>query len=279
MPLRIAFDLDGVLADMDSALFGQAEVLFGEEMIRSLQAPAAGAQAPPATAASAEPPPTTAAGAAPAASAGASGDDSAAGAETGADAAAGSSADAVPSLLKLNLTTRQQRRLWRHVEAIENFWETLEELEPGVIRRLGTLAADRRWEIIFLTKRPQSVGATAQLQSQRWLESKGFKLPSVFVVQKSRGRIAGALGIDVVVDDRPENCLDVVVDSKARAILVWRDDQKVLPAAARRLGIGVVTSVSACLDILIQLDTPPDQRPGVVDRVMRMLGLKETVSV
>jgi hypothetical protein len=260
MALRIAFDLDGVLADMESELVRQAELLFGEEMMRRLQAPAAHVA----------PSPTTTAGEAP--------QDTAAGAAAGADVAPGDG-DTVPPLLKLNLTTRQQRRLWRHVETVENFWETLEELEPGMIQRLATLAAERRWEIIFLTKRPQSAGATAQLQSQRWLESKGFKLPSVFVVQRSRGRIADALGIDVVIDDRPENCLDVVVDSKARAILVWRDDQKVLPTAARRLGIGVVTSVSVCLDILVQLDTPPEQRPGVVDRVMRMLGLKEPASV
>ena len=39
--------------------------------------------------------------------------------------------DNTPPLLKLNMTSRQQRKLWRHVEAIENFWETLAEIEPG----------------------------------------------------------------------------------------------------------------------------------------------------
>src|SRR5439155_16592344 len=107
-----------------------------------------------------------------------------------------------------------------------------------VIGRLASLAAERRWEIIFLTRRPESAGATAQVQTQRWLQSKGFTLPSVFVVHGSRGRIAAALDLDVVIDDRPENCLDVVVDSKARALLVWREDVSQLPAAARRLGIG-----------------------------------------
>ena len=134
---------------------------------------------------------------------------------------------------------------------------------------------DRRWEIIFLTKRPETAGATAQVQSQRWLESKGFPLPSVYVVQGSRGRIASALGVDIVVDDRPENCLDVIVDSRARAILVWRDDENQLPAAARRLGIGVVNSVGECLDILTQIDTTTPE-PGVLDRVKRLFGLKET---
>jgi hypothetical protein len=147
-----------------------------------------------------------------------------------------------------------------------------------VIQRLSTLAVDRRWEIIFLTKRPGTVGATAQVQSQRWLESKGFTLPSVFVVQGSRGRIAAALGLDIVVDDRPENCLDVVVDSKARAILVWRSDENQLPGAAQRLGIGVVTSVSDCLEILTQVDAATREEPGVMGRVMRLLGLKEPTS-
>ena len=30
--------------------------------------------------------------------------------------------DSTPPLLKLNMTSRQQRKLWRHVESIDNFW-------------------------------------------------------------------------------------------------------------------------------------------------------------
>jgi len=255
VPLRIAFDLDGVLADMEAELVRQAEVLFGEPMTRKLQARAAEADQSgddgPADQAATTPP------ASPADGAGAAGP---------------------PPLERLSMTGRQERRLWHHVETIENFWETLEELEPGLIGRLSVLATDRRWEIIFLTKRPETVGATAQVQTQHWLESRGFALPSVYVVQGSRGRIAAALALDIVIDDRPESCLDVVVDSSARAILVWRDDEKHLPAAARRLGIGVVKSVDECLDILTQLDTPGAAQPGVMDRVKRMFGLKEPTS-
>jgi len=109
--------------------------------------------------------------------------------------------------------------------------------------------------VIFLTKRPASAGATAQVQTQRWLEARGFPLPSVYVVQRSRGRIADALGLDFVVDDA-ENCLDVVLDSKARAILVWREDEKNLPPAARRLGIGVVKSVEDCIISSPNFDAP-----------------------
>ena len=241
MPLRIGFDLDGTLADMEGELIRQAEILFGESMARRVDPRPATPEINPAFA-----------GGAPAEPA----------------------ADNEPPLLKLKLTKRQQGRLWEHVESIENFWQTLGECEPGIVERLGRLASERRWEIIFLTKRPEGAGATAQLQTQLWLESRGFHLPSVYVVQGSRGRIAAALGLDVVVDDRPENCLDVAVECQARAILIWRDGAGQLPAAAQRLGIGVVKSVAECLEILIQLDVPREQ-PGMLNRVKKLLGLKE----
>ena len=237
MPLRIAFDLDGVLADMESELVRQAEILFGAPTTRRLLQRAAEAGNAPSTGDEAPTP-------------------------TASEPAA---ADAAPPIARLNMTSRQRRRLWQHIESIENFWEGLAELEPGVIGRLATLARDRHWEIIFLTRRPETAGATAQVQTQRWLESRGFTLPSVFVVQRSRGRIAAALG------------LDIVVDSKARAILVWRGEERQPPAAATRLGIGVVKSVADCLEILAQIDAPTQGEPGVMSRVMRLLGLKEPV--
>jgi hypothetical protein len=93
-------------------------------------------------------------------------------------------------------------------------------------------------------------------------------MPSVFVVQGSRGRIAAALALDVVVDDRPENCLDVVVDSRARAVLVCRQNLQAMEAS-KRLGIGVVTSVSECLNELAAIDAG-SREPGVMERLKRL---------
>jgi hypothetical protein len=245
MPLRIAFDLDGVLADMEAELSRQSENLFG----------------PPAT-----PPPQE-------------------GSQTGttADAGAeGDTADAVeeaihtaPRPARLQLSAREARRLWKQVESIDGFWESLSEIEPGAVARLAALAAERRWEVIFLTRRPETAGATAQVQSQRWLEARGFPLPSVFVVHGSRGRIADSLGLDIVVDDRPENCFDVVVDSRAHAILVRREGENELPAKVKRLDIRVVQSVDECLGLLSKIGGSSRARPDIVDRLMVRLGLKE----
>jgi hypothetical protein len=119
MPLRIGFDLDGVLADMESELVRQSEILFGEVLARRTRD---GADAGPVP--SAADPGEPAAGSPDAAP------------------------DFGPPATRLDMNGRQQRRLWRHVESIENFWEGLDELEPGAIQRLAAIAIDRRWEII-----------------------------------------------------------------------------------------------------------------------------------
>lgn len=236
MSLRLGFDLDGVLADLNGALAREALRLFpGIDLHKAAEA-------------SADP-------AGPA------------GGDTDADPS-----EIVPPTLAL--TRRQERQLWDEVRRIENFWETLDETEPGIVRRLHDTARARRWEVMFLTSRPRTAGDIVQLQSQRWLERHGFDYPSLFVVSTSRGRIAAALELDVVVDDRPENCLDIAIDSKARAILIWRGEQGAVPASARRLGIGGVDSVAACLDLLVQADSQDGSERSIVDRLKGLLGLR-----
>jgi hypothetical protein len=238
--MRLGFDLDGTVADMHSALVLEARRLFpGID--------------PAAVPNSAAPGDTAAGNAAP---------------------DADSSQPEEQALSFGSLSSRQQREIWAAVCDRENFWETLDEIEPGSLARLWALVTEQRWELIFLTSRPETRGDTAQAQSHRWLSSHGYLQPSVFVVHGSRGKIAASLALDVIVDDRPENCLDVAIDSSARAILVWRGDAGNVPGSARQLGIGSVGSMSECLDILESLDRPDTAQLGMVERLKRLLGLK-----
>ncbi|HUE86839.1 MAG TPA: hypothetical protein VMO26_12260 [Vicinamibacterales bacterium] len=232
MPLRVAFDLDGTIADMHVVLRKEAERLFAETELS----------------ASVEP--------------------------SGAEVGSKDAPESVQVMSELHLTGRQQMRLWEHVKTIDNFWAGLPEMEPGIVARIAQTVATRRWEVIFLTTRPLVAGETVQIQSQRWLEAHGFRLPSVFVVQRSRGRIAEALELDAVVDDRAENCLDVAIDSKAKPILIWPGEPRGVPPGAKRLGVRVVTSISEALDVLIKLDELKNE-PGVVRSIKKFFG-KET---
>ena len=241
MPLRIGFDLDGVLADMEMALVREAEKLFGSS---SSQSKELGAKTLPASMS---------------------------------DLVPEEISDDAPLRTELRFSARQRRQLWRRVSSIEGFWESLDEIETGCVARLSSLAAKRLWEVIFLTRRPQTAGATAQVQSQRWLEAKGFRLPSVYVVTTSRGLIAAALGLDIVVDDTPENCIDVASDSKARTIAIFRN-QRTPPPSLKAMGIHLVRSTGECLDLLVDIDASLERQPGAIERVVAMLGLKPSAT-
>lgn len=249
MSLRIAFDLDGTLADLGLALDAVTDELF-------LQRKGPGGS--PSERAPQQPRSTQAGEGKPL-------DEGAADAE----ALTPEEEELEPARVRA-LTSRQQREVWETVRKTTNFWETLPESEPGIVARLAAVAAEHRWEVIFITQRPPADGGTTQRQSQRWLVSHGFEMPSVFVLPAgaSRGKVATALFLDIVVDDRAENCLDVKVDSKARAFLVSRHPSENLAENAKRMGIEVVASVGECLDHLAAM--PP--KPGLLGRLRKMMG-------
>jgi hypothetical protein len=235
--LRIAFDLDGVLADLHTPFVREATRLFPRLDPHVLGA----------------------------ADIGASPDDSA------------RLADGAPRVLpperEVILSPAESREVWRSLAAKRDFWETLAECEPGMIARLSALVEKRKWEVLFITSRPVSAGRSVQRQSQRWLRRHGFDLPSVYVVHGSRGQIASALQLDVVIDDRPENCLDIVLESRAGAILLWRGEASRVPASAKRLGIATVSTMAACLDALAEAEDA-GSASGLLDRLRRLFGLR-----
>jgi hypothetical protein len=244
--VRISFDMDGVLAEMDGALARIAEQEFsvaakpgGADM--SILQPGAGT-----------------------------------GAAADAGAADADGADALPlydTALLNTLTPRQQARLWQRVRDTRNFWESLAECEPGIVKRVQKLAHDLRWDVLFVTQRPGTAGRTQQLQTQHWLRRHGFEYPAVYTTIGSRGAIAAALTLDAHIDDRLQNCVDVATESKAWPILVWRDADSFdrISAGCKNLGIAVVRTVAEALDHIEQADrtSAQSEQPSLLDRLKR----------
>ena len=234
--MRISCDLDGVLADMDGALAALAEEEFGisaKGRKQKLQHGKPAEDAIPKAMDKDQP-----------------GDSS------------GGDAPELPGAAVLSrLTARQQARLWQRVRETRNFWESLKEHEPGVVRRIQHLAYQYRWDVLFVTQRPATAGRTAQVQSQRWLHRQGFDLPAVYTTQGSRGRIAAALTLDAHIDDRLDHCVDVSSDSRAWPILVWREEESYAGVAkdAQLLGIAVVRTVAEALTLLEASDAGSDR--------------------
>ena len=148
---------------------------------------------------------------------------------------------------------RVERRIWREIRSTENFWTTLDPIEPDAITSIHERAVRYRWDTFFVTQRPATAGDTVQRQTQRWLVEQGFPLPAVIVHRGLRGSLAAALEIDFLVDDAVEHCVDVLDVSSARPILVCRKPDAVAETNAERLGITVCRSANEALNVVVQL--------------------------
>ncbi|HXG70760.1 MAG TPA: hypothetical protein VNJ04_09135 [Gemmatimonadaceae bacterium] len=161
--------------------------------------------------------------------------------------------------------------IWAAIRSTPDFWNTLQPLDPTAVKRIMTMTLAHKWEVFFITQRPYTDGDTVQRQSQRWLIDQGFDMPSVLVIGGSRGAAAAAMRLDYHIDDSPQNCIDVISDSKARPILIVPDDDPAMTVKARKLGIGTAPDISACLDILEQATLAKTQ-PNILQRIATMVG-------
>jgi hypothetical protein len=168
---------------------------------------------------------------------------------------------------------QREDAVWQAIESTPNFWETLKPLQKGAVKRIHQLMLAHRWEVFFITQRPDTEGDTVQRQTQRWLVAQGFDLPSVLVIRGSRGAAAKALRLDYHVDDMPQNCVDVLADSTAKPILIVPATLNNPIASARKLGIGVAHSIGDAVDILDQA-TLAHTNPSVFRRIATMVGWK-----
>jgi 5'(3')-deoxyribonucleotidase len=241
VPLRIGFDMDGTLADLSSAYAEVEERLFGAADEESKHpAPEACEQEQH----------------------GAATLDAAVVADEREDRRRSARA-----------TTRHRDGVWRAIEATPDFWTTLKPLEEGAVQRLYELTETLGWEVFFITQRPATAGATVQRQTHTWLVEQGFKTPSVIPLSGGRGKAAAALRLDYLVDDTPQNCVDVLSDSSTRAILLVDADDPLAASSARRLGIGVAHAVHEALDMLA---TATDARanPTLFEKLRKIVGWK-----
>ena len=171
------------------------------------------------------------------------------------------------------LSSREIKAIWDHVKRSANWWTRLSPYEPGQIVRLYELARRWKWEIVFMTRRPSTAGDPVQFQTQWWIEQHGFYYPAVVTVPGSRGELANALRLDVIVDDQLLNCVDVVGGSTAKALLLLRDGQDATTqdhAVSR--GIGVVSSLEEAIDVLEHMHESVGERRGRLQRLSDWFG-------
>jgi hypothetical protein len=232
MPLRVGFDMDGVLADFSSA-FHQLEVrLFGPSARIRIERP-----------------------------------------EEEEEKQSGGRSPSRVEPGRVDESRRRSDAVWKVIQSTPGFWTKLNPIDPGAVRRIRDLMVRYRWEVFFITQRPATAGETVQRQTQRWLLAQGFDVPSVLVIGGSRGAAASALRLNYLVDDSPQNCLDVMAEGRAKPILIVPPGQEPTGKKARSLGIGVARTIGECLAILEQVSMHRDE-PGVLQKVAAAVGWK-----
>ena len=182
-----------------------------------------------------------------------------------------------PNDAESDLSKSDVERLWRSVAGVTNWWLNIPPYEPDQIARLYGQARRCRWEVFFLTSRPASGGDTVQLQTQVWLERHGYYLPSVLTAPAgARGELARSLRLDLAIDDRMVNCLEIISASNSKALMIMRAeaDARARETAEAR-GIGVVTSLSQGLDAIERLDELLSTRRGRLVRLTDWFQVKK----
>jgi hypothetical protein len=165
------------------------------------------------------------------------------------------------------LAPDEVRRVWDRIAKTPNWWMEIAPYEPEQIARLYGLTRAAGWEVFFLTKRPPSAGDSVQFQTQWWIERCGFYLPSVLTVPGSRGEVANALRLDLVVDDQLINCVEVVSTAPTKAIFMQRTPDAAARDHATNRGIGVVSTLADALGVMERLQDVLTHKRG---RLMRL---------
>ncbi len=182
-----------------------------------------------------------------------------------------------PDDIERELSKSDIERLWRNVAATTNWWLDIPPYEPDQIERLYTQVRRARWEVFFMTSRPPSAGDSVQLQTQVWLERHGFFLPSVLTTPSgNRGELTRSLRLDLALDDRMVNCLEIISASNAKALMILRTPVDALATeAAEARGIGVVPTLSQALDAIERLDELLSTRRGRLVRLTDWFQVKK----
>ena len=168
-----------------------------------------------------------------------------------------------------DLTKADIEQLWRAVAGKPNWWLDVPAYEPDQIGRLYSRVRQSRWEVFFMTSRPPSAGDSVQLQTQVWLERYGFFLPSVLTAPTgARGELARSLRLDLALDDRIVNCLEIISASNSKAVMVLRNPAEPnTRESAEARGVGVVSTFAEALDAIERLEVLLANRRGRLVRL------------
>jgi hypothetical protein len=134
-----------------------------------------------------------------------------------------------------NLSKEDHSLAWRTLSGVNNFHTTVLPYDETSV--VGEIC--QKCRVFFITTRTATKGLPVEVQTALWLSLYvGVAFPTVLVVE-NKGEIANALGLDAMIDDKPENLASVGEHSKKTQLYLrdqpWNQDaeQKVKTSFSR----------------------------------------------
>ena len=177
-----------------------------------------------------------------------------------------------------DLTKADIERLWRAVAATTNWWLDVPAYEPdqigaplfaGPAVALGSVLHDQ----------PAAERRRLRAAADAGLAGAPRLLPAVACSRHAagaRGELARSLRLDLALDDRIVNCLEITSASNSKAVMVLRDPaESHAREAAEARGVGVVSSLAEALDAIERLDELLSTRRGRLVRLADWFQVKK----
>jgi 5'(3')-deoxyribonucleotidase len=111
----------------------------------------------------------------------------------------------------LQLTPEETTQSWIEVAKVKNFWSSLKPLPSFDLETMLLLTKlVALHDVFFVTNRFDTPGASPLKQTKYWLYlHASIQAPNVLIA-KEKGPMASVLQLDVFIDDRPKNLIDVL---------------------------------------------------------------------
>lgn len=136
-------------------------------------------------------------------------------------------------------TKEQDKAVWQSVMANPSFWRDLPAYK-GTLEFLTTLR-QLPIRITFITSR---VGINVLQQTQDWLTANGFSYPAV-IISSNKGATCRRLGVTHYLDDKNENCVDVVKEVPGCRVVMFAQ-----PYNQEQPGTFRITQLGTFLDLV-----------------------------
>lgn len=109
-------------------------------------------------------------------------------------------------------TREETSAIWASIKRDPYFWQSLHAYPEAyrTVQQLDWLEWNEFAEVYYVTARP---GTRVKFQTEIWLEEgvhASYSGRKTVLISSHKGLVARALDLDVYIDDKWENCLDVV---------------------------------------------------------------------